>query len=78
MKSTLSKEEQQSALGRRASYQFPDGYKFVAEYWPAGPTTVVSVGEAETFDPIFKLILDWQDVFDIAVYPAVTDRKSVV
>jgi len=76
-KASLSAAEQQAALGRRATYQFPDGYRAVAEYFLAGPTQVINVGEAETFEPLFKLILDWQDVFDIAVYPAVTAEEGL-
>jgi len=35
------------------------------------------VGEAENFEPIFRLILDGQDVFDIAVYPATTAEEGL-
>ena len=43
----LTAEQQQSGLARRATYQFPDNVKVVAEYWPAGPTQVIAVFEAE-------------------------------
>ncbi len=76
-KSGLTQEQQQAALARRADYQFPAGYRRVTEYWPAGPTAVVGVFEADSYAPIMQIVMDWQDVFDFAIYPATTAEEGL-
>jgi hypothetical protein len=73
----LTQEQRQGTLARRAAYQFPSGYKWVAEYWPAGPTTVVSAFEADSYAPIMQVVMDWQDAFDFAIYPATTAEEGL-
>jgi len=76
-RSAATGEQRREALGRRAMYQFPPGLKVLAEYWVSGPTAVVAVFEAEGYAPIMKLTLDWEDVFDIAVYTATTAQEGL-
>jgi hypothetical protein len=50
---SVSAAERDAALMRRAGWQFPDGLKVVAEYWPlSGEYQVVTVFSAETIAPI--------------------------
>lgn len=74
----LSREQRQAALVRRATWELPEGMKLVGEYWLAadGPH-VVSVFEAETYEPIMELIFTWNDVFDVAVAPATTPEEGL-
>ncbi len=76
-KQGLSQEKQMEGLGRRAAYQFPAGFTWKAEYWPAGPTQVICIGEADSFEPMMRLMLDWQDIFDINIYPATTPEEGL-
>jgi hypothetical protein len=73
----LTQEQRQGALARRAQYQFPAGYKRIAEYWPSGPTTVVGIFETDSYAPIMQVVMEWQDVFDFAVYPATTAEEGL-
>ena len=73
----MTPENRSAALGRRAPYQFPPNFKETAEYWFAGQPEVVVVFGADTFDPIFKLQLDWQDVFKISVHLMVTAEAGL-
>jgi hypothetical protein len=76
-KAGLDPEAQRGALARRATYQFPAGVNWKAEYWPSGPTQVVCIFEADGYEPVFRLVLDWQDVFDINVYPTTTAEEGL-
>ena len=77
-KSSASSAERDAALARRATWQYPDGIRLIAEYWPASSTTqVVSIFSTEGYGPIFELVLNWNDVFDIDVSPAVSADEGL-
>jgi hypothetical protein len=38
---------------------------------------VVSIFSADTFEPVLELELEWSDVFDIDVHPAVTADEGL-
>jgi hypothetical protein len=60
-------------LIRRASWKYPAGVKVIAEYWPASADVqVVSIFSTDKFESIFEFELEWTDVFDIDVSPAVS------
>jgi hypothetical protein len=65
------------ALERRAEYEFPKGFKRVAEYWPAGPIVVAIVFEADNYAPVTQFLMDWQDTFEMAVYPTTTAEEGL-
>jgi Protein of unknown function (DUF3303) len=70
--------ERDAALMRRAGWQYPDGLKVVAEYWPmSGEYQVVSVFSAETIAPLMELEFEWNDVFDITVSPAMSADEGL-
>ena len=70
--------ERDGALMRRAAWQYPKGIRVIAEYWPiASAVQVVSIFSADTFEPVLELELEWSDVFDIDVHPAVTADEGL-
>ena len=70
--------ERDAALMRRAGWQFPDGLKVIAEYWPlSGEYQVVTVFSAETIAPIMEVEFEWDDVFDMTVTPAVSAEEGL-
>ena len=72
-RSSVSAAERDAALARRAGWQYPDGITLIAEYWPlAASVQVVSIFSAADFAAAFELTLQWNDVFDITVHPAVS------
>jgi hypothetical protein len=75
---TVTGAERDAAMIRRAGWQYPEGVRAIAEYWPAasGPQ-VVSIFETDTFSTVMELILEWEDVFDIDVYPAVSAEEGL-
>jgi hypothetical protein len=70
--------ERDAALMRRAAWQYPDGLKVVAEYWPmSGEYQVVSIFSAETIAPLMELDFEWNDVFDLSVSPALSAEEGL-
>ena len=67
----LTREQRQAALARHGRYRLPPGCEPVAEYWPSGPIAVVAVLEADDPAATAQLGRDWQDAFDVTVFPAV-------
>jgi hypothetical protein len=72
-RSSVSASDRDGALMRRAAWQYPDGIRLIAEYWPvAAQMQVVSIFAADDFAPVMQMELEWNDVFDISVYPAIS------
>lgn len=70
--------ERDAALMRRAAWQYPDGLKVIAEYWPmSGEYQVVAVFSAETIAPLMELDSEWNDVFDLTVTPALSAEEGL-
>ena len=68
----------QERIARRMQWDYPEGIRPVAEYWPqAVEPTVISVFEAESNAAIMALTMAWNDVFDITVVPAVTAEQGL-
>ena len=77
-RSSVSSAERDAALARRATWQYPAGVTVVAEYWPvSGDVQVVSIFSTDNFAPIFEFELEWSDVFDIDVSPAVSAEDGL-
>ena len=72
-RTSVPADERDAGLARRAAWQYPDNIRVIAEYWPmsAGPQ-VISIFSTEDPGAIMQLELEWNDVFDINVYPAVS------
>jgi hypothetical protein len=77
-RSSVPAAERDGALMRRAAWKYPDGIRVIAEYWPiASAVTVVSIFSADSPDQLLELDLEWGDVFDIDVHPAVSADEGL-
>ena len=77
-RSSVSAAEADAGLGRRAGWKYPDGIQVIAEYWPmSSAVQVVSILSAESIEKIMELVLEWNDIFDIDVYPAVSAEEGL-
>ena len=66
------------SVARRLKWQYPDGVRNVAEYWPQGSDYhVISICEADAVAPIMSMIGDWNDLFEWTVTPAVTAEEGM-
>jgi len=62
----------------RAQWQYPAGARPIGEYWlQSGEIAVVSVFEADSFDPIMAISGEWSDEFDITIVPAITGEDGL-
>jgi hypothetical protein len=70
--------ERDGALMRRAAWKYPEGIRVIAEYWPiASAVTVVSIFSADSYDQLMELDLEWGNVFDIDIHPAVSAEEGL-
>ena len=77
-RSSVPIAERDAALMRRASWQYPKGIRVIAEYWPvSSEVTVVSIFAADSFEQLMELELEWSDVFDIDIHPAVAADEGL-
>ena len=66
------------SLARRMKWQYPEGLRNVAEYWPQGcEYHVISICEADNVAPIMATLGEWDDVFVWTVAPAVTAEEGM-
>jgi hypothetical protein len=50
----------------------------IAEYWPSSASVqVVSIFSADSSEAMLELELEWGDVFDIAIYPAISAQDGL-
>ena len=65
-------------IARRMSWEYPAGMRMVAEYWPMSTeVAVIAVAEADNVASIMTAIVDWDDVFDLTVVPAMTAEQGL-
>ena len=65
-------------IARRMSWEYPAGLRMVSEYWlMTTETAVVVIAEADDVTSIMKAIVDWDDVFDLTVVPAMTAEQGL-
>jgi hypothetical protein len=70
--------ERDGALARRAGWKYPGGIRVIAEYWPiSSAVTVVTIFSTDSPDTLMELELEWGDVFDIDVYPALSAEDGL-
>jgi len=68
----------QERIARRLKWQYPAGVRPIAEYWlQASDPDVVGVFEADSIAPIMAITVEWGDVFDITVVPAITAEEGL-
>jgi len=76
--SSSSAAERDAALARRAGWSYPKGMKVITEHWPmSSQYEVVSVFSTDDVAPIMEFVLEWSDVFDIDVSPAVSAEQGL-
>ncbi|HEV7210654.1 MAG TPA: DUF3303 family protein [Blastococcus sp.] len=70
--------ERDAALMRRAAWKYPDGITLISEYWPvSGDYQVVTTFAADSIASIMEVEFEWNDVFDISVFPAVSADEGL-
>jgi Protein of unknown function (DUF3303) len=75
---SVSAADRDAALMRRASWKYPDGVEVTVEYWPmSAEHQVVTVFAADSVAPIMEIVYQWNDVFDISVFPAVSAEEGL-
>jgi hypothetical protein len=77
-RSSVSSADRDAALGRRAGWQYPAGVRVIAEYWPmTSQVTVVSIFNTDDVAAAMEFQLEWSDVFEIDVSPAVSAQDGL-
>ena len=63
----------QEGGARRLQWQYPEGINVVGEYWleTESPRLIV-IMEVQSTAPFGQIRMDWGDMFEIEVFPAVT------
>ena len=68
----------QEGVARRLQWQYPEGVNVLAEYWlETEAPRVVTVIEAQSMDAFGQIRMDWGDMFEIEVFPAVTGEQGM-
>ena len=68
----------QEGGSRRLQWSYPEGLNVLGEYWlETDSPRVVSVMEAESMAPFGQIRMQWGDLFEIEVYPAVTSEQGM-
>jgi len=65
-------------VGRRMKWKAPEGAQVKAEYWlTAGYPNVVEIVESDNVQLLLNAISEWDDVFDISIFPAITAEEGL-
>ena len=68
----------QEGLARRLQWEYPEGANVLGEYWlETEAPGVIAVMEAESMEPFWQIRMDWGDMFEIEVFPAVTAEQGL-
>jgi len=68
----------QEGVARRMEWDYPEGANVLAEYWlESEAPSVIVVMEAESMDVFAQIRMDWGDVFEIEVFPALTGEQGM-
>ena len=63
---------------RRLQWQYPQGITPVAEYWVhSSELSVFAVVEAQSAEPLAAMRMEWDDLFEIDVFPVVTAEEGL-
>ena len=73
-----TEQQRDAALARRAAWKWPQGAKPVAEFWSFGNAPLVySVFEADDVAAVWRMVADWDDVFDASIVPVMTAEQGL-
>src|SRR5919112_6619848 len=68
----------QEGVAKRLQWEYPEGANVVAEYWlETEAPRVVAVVEAESMEPFGQIRMDWNEMFEIEVFPVVTAEQGL-
>ena len=68
----------QEGGARRLQWQYPEGLNLIDEYWlETENPRVIAVVEAESTAPFAAVRMDWGELFEIEVFPAVTGEEGM-
>ena len=68
----------QEGGARRVQWQYPEGVNVLGEYWlETDSPRVIAIMEAESMAPFGAIRMEWGDMFDIDVFPAVTAEEGM-
>jgi hypothetical protein len=68
----------QEGIARRMQWDYPEGANVVAEYWlETEAPRVVAVVEAQSMAPFGQIRMEWGDMFEIEVLPALTGEQGL-
>jgi hypothetical protein len=68
----------QEGVARRLQWEYPEGVKVLGEYWlETDHVRVISIMEAQSIEAFGQIRMDWGDVFEIEVFPAVTAEQGM-
>ena len=65
-------------IGWRLNCDYPEGMNPVGEYWLQTPKpSCISVVETDSVATMMQAIADWDDVFEISMFPAVMAEEGM-
>ena len=68
----------QEGVARRLQWDYPEGVRVLGEYWlETEAPRVIAVMEAQSMEAFGQLRMDWGDMFEIEVFPAVTAEQGM-
>lgn len=68
----------QEGANRRLQWSYPEGINVLAEYWlETESPRVIAIMEADSMAPFGQIRMDWGDLFEIKVLPAVTAEQGM-
>ncbi len=75
--SHLNKEQRMAGFARRAEWKYPASAKVIGEYWAAKSPQITTIFEADSYDPILAIAIEWGDFMEIEVAPATTPEAGL-
>ena len=68
----------QEGGARRLQWGYPEGANVLGEYWlETDSPRVISIIEAKGMEPFGQIRMQWGDLFEIEVHPAVTAEQGM-
>src|SRR5919206_3880558 len=68
----------QEGVAKRLQWNYPEGANVIAEYWlETEAPRVVAVVETESMEPFGQIRMDWNEMFEIEVFPVVTAEQGL-
>jgi hypothetical protein len=68
----------QEGVARRLQWDYPEGMEVLSEYWlETENPRVIAIVEAQSMEAFGQIRMDWGDMFEIEVFPAVTGEQGM-